>query len=547
MGGSIGAIVLRLRETTVRPALLLLLAAPLAIAAPADARRVVLFGVDGASWTVIDPLVAEGALPNFAKLAADGVHAELETVEPVNSPTVWTSIATGRSPSAHGISNFLQTALDRKVPTVFERLAAAGKRVGLYDYLVTWPPTALPDGFMIPGWTQRDAAVWPPDVFARAGLRPPYRYTLDGLRLRAEYLENSRRELAKKAPQWRALAKAYDVEVGAVTFYTVDALSHRFWRDAFPEQFTGGGLPPDPQYRGVIREAMAGVDQALGEVRAGLAPEDVLLVASDHGFQADDDGDRRIWTSSLGGVLEAANLSPERDAFRFVSQFYAVTIRVLPGPFGERDALTQRLVEVLSGLRSVPGGQPIYTVDVVDGAPRPAGSERPVDARIRQWVVRQASRLLFDVEFGEDAHAWILARPNAAVLDPLWPDGRVALNGTELPLRDVAGPDDFTGKHDPTAVFLAAGGPIRQRAERLHLSVLQIAPLLVHLAGEPLPDDLERPLPVHVLDPKWLAANPARTVPAASLPLPPGPGRETDPAAGDTELRERLRGLGYLR
>ena len=156
---------------------------------------------------MIDPLVAEGALPSFAKLAADGVQAELETVEPVNSPTVWTSIATGRSPSAHGISNFLQTALDRKVPTVFERLAAAGRRVGLYDYLVTWPPTALPNGFMIPGWTQRDAAREPPDVFARAGLKPPYRYSLDGLRLRDEYLENARRELARKAPQWRALAR----------------------------------------------------------------------------------------------------------------------------------------------------------------------------------------------------------------------------------------------------------------------------------------------------------------------------------------------------
>jgi hypothetical protein len=546
MDGSIGAILLRLRETHVRPALLLLLSALCLLPAPARARKVVLLGVDGASWSVIDPLLAEGALPNFAALAAAGVHAELETVEPVNSPTVWTSIATGRSPSVHGITNFLQTALDRKVPTVFERLAAAGRRVGLYDYLVTWPPTALPKGFVIPGWTQRDAAVWPPDVFARAGLAPPYRYTLDGLRLRAEYLENARAELRRKAPQWRALAKAFDVEVGAVTFYTVDALSHRFWRDAFPEELVGEGLAPDPAYRGVIREAMVGVDRALGAVRAGLGPDDVLVVASDHGFQADDDGDRRIWTSSLGAVLDDAGLSPERDAFRYVSQFYAVTIRVLPGPFAERDALTERLVATLSELRSAPGGRPIYAVDVVDGAERPGGNARPVDARIRQWVVRQAARLLFGIEFGEDAHAWILARPNAAVLDELWPDGRVARNGKEWPLRDVAGPDDFTGRHHPTAVFLAAGGPIRKRPERLHLSVLQIAPLLVHLVGEPLPDDLERPLPLHVLDPKWLATHPAHTVPAATLPPPPGP-RDGDPGAGDAELRERLRGLGYLR
>jgi hypothetical protein len=531
----------------VRRALLpLLLAAALLTPPAARAGRVVLFGVDGASWSVIDPLIAEGALPHLAALARDGVHAELETVEPVNSPTVWTSIATGRSPSAHGISNFLQTALDRRVPTVFERLAAAGRRVGLYDYLVSWPPTPLPRGFVIPGWTKRDEAVEPRDVFERAGLLPAYRYSLDGLRLRPEYLENARRELAHKAPQWRALAGAFDVEVGAVTFYTVDALSHRFWRDAFPEQFAGDGLAPDPAYRGVIREAMVGIDRALGEVRAGLAPEDVLVVVSDHGFQADDDGDRRIWTSSLGGVLAEQGLVEERDPFRFVSQFYAVAIRVLPGPFEERDALTERLVSAIGELRSLPGGEALYSVDVVDGAARPAGRERPVAARIRQWVVRQAARWMLDLEFGAEAHAWVVARPNGDALDRLWPDGRVASNGSEWPARELAGPDDFSGRHHPTAVFLAAGGPIRKRAERLHLSVLQIAPLLFHVAGEPIPDDLERPLPVHVLDPKWIAAHPARSVPAASLPAPPRPGGAGS-EGGDEELRERLRAMGYIR
>ena len=92
---------------------------------------------------MIDPLIAEGALPHFAALAKDGVSADLATVEPVNSPTVWTSIATGRSPEAHGITNFFDTALDRQVPTVFERLAAGGRRVGLYDYLATWPPPSF--------------------------------------------------------------------------------------------------------------------------------------------------------------------------------------------------------------------------------------------------------------------------------------------------------------------------------------------------------------------------------------------------------------------
>jgi predicted AlkP superfamily phosphohydrolase/phosphomutase len=73
--------------------------------AAAAAPRVVLVGVDGASWPVIDGLVAEGKLPNLAALSERGVEARLETVEPVISPVVWTSMATGQPPEVHGIGD----------------------------------------------------------------------------------------------------------------------------------------------------------------------------------------------------------------------------------------------------------------------------------------------------------------------------------------------------------------------------------------------------------------------------------------------------------
>ncbi|MBI3817127.1 MAG: alkaline phosphatase family protein [Planctomycetes bacterium] len=73
----------------------------------ATAGRVLLLGVDGVTWDIIDPLIAKGQLPNFARLRKDGATARLRTFVPTASPLIWTTIATGRLPIEHGIGDFI--------------------------------------------------------------------------------------------------------------------------------------------------------------------------------------------------------------------------------------------------------------------------------------------------------------------------------------------------------------------------------------------------------------------------------------------------------
>jgi predicted AlkP superfamily phosphohydrolase/phosphomutase len=509
--------------------------------------RVVLVGIDGASWNVIDAAWSRGELPELAALAARGVTAELATVEPVNSPTVWTSIATGRSPGVHGVTDFQATRLTLRVPSVFERLARAGRRVGLLEYLVTWPPPELPGGFVVPGWLRHDDSVTPPDLWRRIGAEP-WSVSYRGEETREDFLALSRREFAEKPGRWNRLAAAFDVEVGAVTFYTVDTLSHRFWNAAYPEQFAPSDRMQEPvpaAYRDAVASAMRGADRAVGEIAAALSPRDTLIVVSDHGFRADPHGVQNVWVPRFERSLARAGLDPARDGFHVVTRFGILILEVHEGPFEAREAVLERLLAAIDSWRSA-SGEPLFATDVIDVAERPPHARRSPWRRLRQWAIGVAVRHIYHMSTDRPGHAYVFSRPRDSRLAELWPDGGVVVGGEALRVDAAFHRDAFPGTHDPTAVFLAAGGPVAPRAERGRLSVLDVAPLLLQLAGAPLPDDLEGELPRWVLDPGWLAAQPPRTVPAADLPGLPPVLETLDPSA-DAELVEMLRRLGYVR
>ncbi len=531
---------------TLRRVLLLVCFMLLALPRGAVAGRVFLVGVDGASWSLMDPMLAAGELPNLALLIARGVHADLETVEPVISPTVWTSIATGRSPEVHGITDFFASGMRRRVPTVFERLAARGRRVGVYDYLVTWPPAELPDGFVIPGWLRRDDRMTPPDVWQRAKVRP-WRTDYDTPRTNLDYLEQSRAEVREKASRWNALVRAFRLEVGAVTFYTPDTRSHRFWRAAFPEEFEELGPEVAPEIATAIADGYRGVDRALGEIVAELAPEDVLLIASDHGFEASEEPGN-VWITQTDFLFEAAGFDPEGTGARVVGEFGAVAVEVdlaaaPDGSFAQRDEAHGRVAAALQSCRTLEG-EPLFDVYRLDVAERPDGFERALLDRLYQWGLVQVLHHAFWVELDEDLHGVVIARPRDETVASVWPDTKVLVADREVPVTKLFDHQEFTGTHHPTAVLIVAGGPVRQIEERQSASVLDIAPLVFYLAGEPLPDDLEGQVPTAWLDLQVLG--PVERRPAGEFPELERPSARPDSPEQKRELDEKLRSLGYV-
>src|SRR3954451_5414492 len=85
------------------------LAASRAAAAGAhgSSPAIIVVGLDAADWLAIDPLVAAGRLPTFARLKTRGRTGVMVSTPPLISPLIWTTIATGLDPENHGITDFM--------------------------------------------------------------------------------------------------------------------------------------------------------------------------------------------------------------------------------------------------------------------------------------------------------------------------------------------------------------------------------------------------------------------------------------------------------
>ncbi|RJP81442.1 MAG: hypothetical protein C4524_01775 [Candidatus Zixiibacteriota bacterium] len=153
-----------------------------ALAGVLDSTRVAIFGWDGAEWSVIEELLAQGQLPHFQRLVDTGVSAPFRSLDELRSPLIWTSIATGKVPEKHGILDFgsfqfrgmannfqdypdglglyrlistFQSDADlpvtssaRRCEAIWNILSGANRTVGLAGWWASWPAEPV-NGFIL--------------------------------------------------------------------------------------------------------------------------------------------------------------------------------------------------------------------------------------------------------------------------------------------------------------------------------------------------------------------------------------------------------------
>lgn len=116
-------------------------------------RRVLLLELNEITWTLMDPMIAAGKLPNLGRLREQGTWSSPRSVDepPHLDPWItWVTVHTGVSREVHGATILEQDSQTITARRTWDYAVDAGKTVGVFGSIGAYPPRPVP-GFIVPG------------------------------------------------------------------------------------------------------------------------------------------------------------------------------------------------------------------------------------------------------------------------------------------------------------------------------------------------------------------------------------------------------------
>ncbi len=565
--------------------------------------KVVVIGLDAATWTVIRPCMAEGKMPNLAKLMKAGVSGTLESILPPITPPAWTSFMTGKNPGKHGIFHFVETehggyamnyanATSRRSPTVWKLLNNAGYSVGTMNIPFTYPPEPL-NGFQISGMdtpSENSPFIHPPE------LREELVEHLGAIQLDIRFLgamsTDERRnqvlaEMEQMDNQWTKAAlyllENHPQDVMMFVFMSIDTVQHYFWQHMDKGHFLHD-LKLAPKFGDAVRKVYERLDAAAGQIIDRLPPETTLFVVSDHG--GGPVVDRTIFLNRYLAQLGLLHYDEKTTSgIRSLGKkLLRVSFSMLRSTLSSRQKsrlarlfpkIRQKSEMAYSSFTSIDWSRTkAYCSEVLASPPsiwinlkgvKPQGIVDPGDYDALVAFIIEKLAELKDPRSGKPVINRVyrrneifhgpFSREGADLVLDWWSEDSLFSSQPSFP-EDTGKPaliirehrpsetSEWGGTHRLNGILIGRGSGFKSGAEIANARLIDIAPTLLHLLGVPVPEDMDGKVLASAFQPDFLLARPIRSGAASGTSATDRPSGYTDEEAAKVE--ERLQALGYL-
>jgi predicted AlkP superfamily phosphohydrolase/phosphomutase len=259
--------------------------------------RVMIIGIDGGSFDIIDPLISDGLLPNIEGLLRRAASAATTCTWPAHTAPGWSTFVTACQPGGHGIYQFFDTQhpgyaasittsarLGRS--SVWDWLAAQDYTLGLVNIPMSHPPRNLP-GYQITWPLENSVHYCSPRTLLGDMARHGAHFQSDlATMFRGDYgyLDEAVANVAARSRSISYLLRSRAVDVVMAVFTEADRVGHHYWHYADPAHPRYEAAPYGTGWDEAITRIYRAIDTAIGEITRLLDDDTIIVLVSDHGL-----------------------------------------------------------------------------------------------------------------------------------------------------------------------------------------------------------------------------------------------------------------------
>ncbi len=360
-------------------------------------KKAIIIGIDGGTFNLIDKFIEKGELPFFSYIKKNGAFSIMESVEqdtrvPI-SPTIWTSLATGKKDEKHKIKSFFNLQQDIESARFFEIFNYYKMNVGNWGWELTWPPEDY-GAFNIPCVMARDDKTIPGNISIVQELR---RKTKKGktsifenisyfFKLKSIGVNNStllslikfylNTPKDKKESDFKrmlignrinedvfiSLCKKYNPDISFFFIPTADTAAHYFWKYFDKENFPEINNEEREKYGNYLLEVYREVDRKIQRIYE-LNKDAYLFLLSDHGMGPIRQGSFETISLKNNKFLELTELKEKVD-------FFHIGLNIVIVPKENSNIDSKGLYNYLKNIKLLPVNLPLFETIEMDNTGR---------------------------------------------------------------------------------------------------------------------------------------------------------------------------------